>query len=339
MPDEQENPQETAATAESAQPAAEEATSSPEEGAEPATGAPSEQKDEKIVRKYDFRRPQHLSADQMKEIQRVHVSAAAELAIGLARYFNAELEIRLEKAEELNYLLLIESLPEYTYANVLDVSPLKDKGLLLLDSPLCLALVDRVLGGAGTAAPEARALTAVDEAAVESPIQIILRSLQSAWSDFCAITMTIAERRNDVHHVQLHGPGEVMLVATLAASGDLGEGRIRICLPIASLKSAMDSAAQRAFAQQVSAEKAPVLRAALARSLGEVTLPLTAAIGKGDASIRNLINLHPGDILRIDRQAAEPIVLQVDGRPTFLARMGLQGRKKAVQIVERCHTT
>ena len=47
------------------------------------------------------------------------------------------------------------------------------------------------------------------------------------------------------------------------------------------------------------------------------------------------MNLHAGDIVRIERKADEPVVLSVDGKHTFLVRMGLQGRKKAVQILER----
>ena len=329
----------------------------------PGSRAPREQETQE-VREYDFRRPQYLSAQQIKDIQRAHVSVATALEDRLGRILNAELTIRLEKVEELTYGLLLEGLSEHTYANVLDVAALEAddpgrqpeqprgkttahrgsgsdagqdgrKGLLLIDSLLCLAFVDRVLGGNSGAVTQARPLTAVDEAAVEGPSQLILRCLQDGWSDLCPISLAVGERRNDARHLQLHGSTEVMLAITLAVAGSLGEGRVRACFPIAGLKSALGGAAQRGMGQQISPENAPLLRTALAKSLGQVALPLTAAIGNGEASIRSLANLRAGDIVRIDHRADEPIALQVDGRPTFLVRMGLQGRNKAVQILER----
>ena len=329
----------------------------------PGSRTPREQETQE-VREYDFRRPQYLSAQQMKDIQRAHISVATALEDRLGCGLNAELKIRLEKVEELTYGLLMEGLPEHAYANVVDLGALETadpgrppqqprgkatppraaesdageeggRGLLLIDSLLCLAFVDRVLGGNSTAVTQPRPLTAVDEAAVEGPSQIILRCLQDGWSDLCPISLAVAERRNDVRHLQLHEPTEVMLAITLGVAGDLGEGRIRVCFPIAGLKSALGGAVQRGMGQHISPENAPLLRTALAKSLGQVALPLTAAIGTGEASIRSLANLRAGDIVRIDHQADEPIALQVDGRPTFLVRMGLQGRNKAVQVLER----
>jgi len=293
---------------------------------------------DRTVRTYDFRRPQHLSADQVRGVQSVHIAAAANIRRQLARYLNADLDLRMEKAEELAYGLLIDGLPQHTYANILDLSPLVDKGVLLIDGPLCLAFVDRVLGGRGKTPSEPRALTAVDEVAVESAVQIVLGCLREAWNDFCPIKLSVTERRCDARQAQILGPSEAVLTITFAASGDLGEGEIKLCLPIASLKAAIDGASQRALGLNVDPESIPMLRAAIVRSLGKVTLPLTACVGTADVPIRSLLNLGDSDILRLDKLTGTPVVLEIAGRPTFTARMGLQGRKKAVQVLERVET-
>lgn len=51
--------------------------------------------------------------------------------------------------------------------------------------------------------------------------------------------------------------------------------------------------------------------------------------------LRNLMKLGAGDIVRLDQPAEGPVLLSIGGKPAFLARMGLRGRVKAVQIVER----
>ena len=253
----------------------------------------------------------------------------------LGRSFGVQLEVRLEKVEELTCNLLIEALPEHAYANVLDLTPVEDRGMLLLDGGLCLALVDRVLGGDGENLPQPRPLTAVDQAAVDGPVQMILRAMQGAWNNLCEIEMNVAERANDVSRLRLADPAKAMLVVTMSLSGDLGDGRFRLCLPVAGLKRALDSTVERNISEQSGPERAAAVRTTMVRALGEVALPVTACIGKGEVSIRHLTRLRPGDVVRIHRAADSAVVLHVDGRPRFLVKMGLQGRKKAVQILER----
>ena len=54
-----------------------------------------------------------------------------------------------------------------------------------------------------------------------------------------------------------------------------------------------------------------------------------------DVPLRNLMKLGVGDIVRLEQPAEKPVLLSIGGKPAFLARMGLRGRAKAVQIVER----
>ncbi len=295
----------------------------------------SDPSESKSVRDYDFRRPQHLSGEQMRDIQRIHGSAVERMQKSLGRYFGVNLEVSFDGVEELTYGLLLEGLPEHTYAVVLDLSPMEERGLLLLDTQLCLAFVDRVLGGTGGAAPNARSLTAIDQAVAESAVDIVLHCLRDAWRDLCNVKLAIVERRNDLQQGHVMAVGEAMLVVSLTVSGELGEGQIRFCLPIASLKTAVESALQRAMGLRSSLERTQQLRAALRNRLDEATLPITAAVGSAEISVQDLLKLSDGDILRLDQETEDPIIILVGGRPAFLGKMGLRGRRKAVQVVER----
>jgi flagellar motor switch protein FliM len=82
-------------------------------------------------------------------------------------------------------------------------------------------------------------------------------------------------------------------------------------------------------------EKAAAIRAALNQTLEQASLPVTITVGAADVPLRNLMKLGVGDIVRLDQPAEAPVLLSIGGRPAFLARMGLRGRAKAVQIVER----
>ena len=128
---------------------------------------------------------------------------------------------------------------------------------------------------------------------------------------------------------------------SLLLKGDLGEGRLRLCVPVGGLRTMLphgQGGAANDAARGVPApgqDKAAPFRAALTRSLEKASLPVTATVGATDVPLRYLMTLAPGDVVRLNQPAEAPVQLSVGGRPAFLARMGLRGRWKAVQVVKR----
>jgi flagellar motor switch protein FliM len=327
-----------AASADSASPADSPAAApAPADGAKPQSAAAEEKPakaTKKTVRAYDFRRPKYLSAEQMKSLHRIHSGVADLIRERLTRFMGADVDVRAEGDEELAFGLLAENIPEHTYTVLLDLAPLQDRGLLLLDSRLCLGFVDRILGGRSKTPPASRPLTSIDQAAAEGVIEMILRSFREGWKDFCPAKMAAIDRRPEFDQVPFATAGEPVLTAALLLKGDLGEGRIRLCVPVAGLKAMAGGDSARA-AVRPGPEKAAAIRAALNESLELARLPITVTVGAADVSLRCLMTLGVGDIVRLGQPAEGPVVLSIGGRPAFLARMGLRGRAKAVQIVER----
>ncbi len=288
----------------------------------------------KAVRAYDFRRPNYLSGEQMKNLNRIHSGVADLIRERLTRLMGADVDVRMEGGEELAFGLLAESIPEHTYTVLLDLAPLQDRGLLMLDSQLCLAFVDRILGGRSKTAPAPRSLTSIDQAAAEGVIEVILRCFREGWKDFCPVKMAAVDRRPEFDQVQFVTTGEPVLTAALLLKGDLGEGRIRLCVPVASLRAMVGGDSIR-MAVRPGPEKAAAIRAALNQTLEQATLPVTVTVGAAEVPLRNLMKLGVGDIIRLDQPSEAPVLLSIGGWRAFLARMGLRGRAKAVQIVER----
>jgi len=313
------------------------------EGQSAATKTGSARRAAHDARAYDFRRPKYLSAEAMKNIHRIHSGVAASIQERLTRYLGVNFDARVDGAEELAYGLLAEGIPAHSHALILDLAPLQDRGMLLLDSQICLAFVDRVLGGRSTKAHEPRPLTAMDQAATGGVVEIILRCFRDGWKDFCPVRMTVVDRRPAFDQVQFVTAAEPVLAVTLLLKGELGEGRLRLCVPVSSLRTmplpgleggaAGDAA--HALSAQPGPEKAAAIRAALTHSVEKASLPVVATVGATNVPLRCLLALGVGEVVRLDQPAEAPVLVSVGGRPAFLARMGLRGRWKAVQVVQR----
>ena len=160
----------------------------------------------------------------MKNINRIHSGVADLIQERLTRFMGADVDVRMEGGEELAFGLLAEGIPEHTYTVLLDLAPLQDRGLLLLDSQLCLAFVDRILGGRSKTPPAPRPLTSIDQAAAEGVIEMILRCFREGWKDFCPAKMAVVDRRPAFDQVQFVTTGEPVLAAALLAEGRPGRG-------------------------------------------------------------------------------------------------------------------
>jgi flagellar motor switch protein FliM len=67
--------------------------------------------------------------------------------------------------------------------------------------------------------------------------------------------------------------------------------------------------------------------------ISSVSLPITVELGTSDMSVHALLDLHEGQVLRLNTNANGPLPVRVDDRVKFLGQAGLSGKNLAVQIV------
>lgn len=290
------------------------------------------------VRPYDFRRPRHLSAEQVRNMNRLQSAAAEQIQQRLSRFLAIQCSAKLRSIEEMDFDTFTSGCGQpQLYVIQLDLAPIAARGLLIFDTPLSLAFVDRVLGGQCKPPASVRSLTAIDQAAAETTVEMVLRCLRESWKEIYPMKMAVLDRRNEIQNLRIVVRGDPVLVVTFEISGDPGEGLVRLLLPLPALKTATDTGARKTAVAQ-SPDKVAKLRDSVLHSIEKAKLPVLARLGATDVPLRGLASLHPGDILRLEQTTDSPVIVSVGGKPAFIGRMGLRGRKKAVQITERIKT-
>ncbi len=288
---------------------------------------------EPTVHEYDFRRPHRLSVENMRVFQRVHTRAAESVSVMLTRLLGQGVTVTAAAVEEMPYRLFIDDAPELCYGVIINVDPLKERGLILLQVPMCMQLVDQLLGGPGDKIEATRPLTPIDQAVVDTGVTTFLRALQDSWAEYLDVKYSIHERRNEVRMLQLLPFAETVLVVRFELEGALGEAEIRMCLPIRPMKEMMEEGGAGGLAPDD--EYDDQHRVNLTKSLDNVDLSVNAILGMADVSVNEILNLHPGQVLRLDRKTQQALDVTVNGNPLFTAKAGLHGRKKGLQIVSR----
>jgi len=286
----------------------------------------------KSVALYDFRRPSRLSRAQVRQLQRLYESALEGLTGALSEGVRAPIEANVLSVKALNYGSFANLLPVPTYVNIFKIEPLGGRGLLTIDIPFCLALVDRLLGGHGHAVEKPRHLTTIELAVLEWPVRLILEQLQRCWHCQPQVTFASDTRRMDLSFSQVMHTSETMLRVSFALGGEIGTGEAHFCVPFSVLEQVMafDRLRNESLGSASGRTEQDTLRAR--ENISKVKIAVSAELGSASLTLRELVGLKPGQIVKLNTKANKPIPIQVGRKVKFLAAPGLNANALAARI-------
>ena len=284
------------------------------------------------VKTYDFRRPDRFSKDHIRTLEMVHDSYARFLQSAISTYLRSVVEVKVSQVRQQTYEEFIAALSNPTSLCVFTMEPLKGNAILDINAELMFAMIDRVLGGPGMVPKKIRELTSIEMPVAERIVVRALDSLREAWQKVAPIIPKLELIESNPGFVQVAAPSEI--VATIAMDVKVREqsGRMHLCLPYVLLEPIAPKLLAREWI--ASGQKGPTSESMvnLKRSLGDTLLGVAVVLGRARTTMKDLLALKRGDIIRLNRGVQEELMVEVEGREKFMGRPGVRGRKNAVMI-------
>jgi len=287
-------------------------------------------KEQPKVRKYDFRRPNRFSKNNLRNLSQIHDNFARQLANFLTAYLRIPVQAKVATVDQVAFEDFMVSLPSNTVATVFS---LQEAGLALFDAgtDLIIPMIDLVCGGAGDPLRKARPLTEIELAIYRRVCMHILERYQTVWVDFAALECVIQSVETNPRLIQSIGLGEMVAVVALTVTINRSQGIITICLPFRSLESilnkkgdAVASGDGPSISQQWTARQ---------QILSGAALELTVILGANEITVRDFLQLNAGDVFTVNTKLGGFVELFVEQNKAFLAQPGVVGRQMAVQVV------
>ncbi len=281
------------------------------------------------IRPYDFRQVSRLSRVDKQRLQYIHESAALNIGSAMSMYLRGLVECRLIALEEISYRNFADSITNNVHVVVINIKPMDGLGLILMDMDIVLNIIDKSLGGPGVYSSSEGVLTEVESTIINSIIRDVLISdgLAVSWKENVELNWTIDRTEADMRVVQIARDEELMMSANFAIDGDLGFGRMVVCLPFTGIESFLVAPTDREEIQ----DKELTSRD-LKKGLDSVPLKLDALLGNTVITVSDLFKLRCGDVIRLDNNAKKPLVINVEGRNKYFCRLGMKHKRKATQI-------
>jgi flagellar motor switch protein FliM len=248
------------------------------------------------AKRYDFRRPNKLSNEQLRTLQMIHDNFSRLLTSFLSAYLGASVQVRMAGVEQMTYEDFILSLPLPTLVNVFTMEPLKGSAVMETNMNFTLPIIDLLCGGQGDLLPEKRELTELELQVLRRLHSRILEHLQYSWSDIEEIAPQLEAMDTNPQFNQAVSPNETVAVISLHTLVNGHEGALTICLPYLLLEPvASRLSARHWFSAPQDSALAAEQQAQLDALLGRVPVELQAFWGRTRLLVREFIGLQPAD--------------------------------------------
>jgi flagellar motor switch protein FliM len=285
------------------------------------------------VYRYNFRRPNRVSKDQIRILQSMHETVARLYTSSLTTMVRGLCEVELRTVEQISYGEFVMSISSPTCIAIFNMEPLKGVGALEMSSHVLFVLIDRLLGGSGLVPVKPREFTEVEQVLIERVYTRAMLDLRQGWQNAGNFGFRIAQLETSAHFLQLTSPNEVVIVVTFRVAVGETEGQMTMVLPHLLLEPIMSKLnTRRWFANLQRATTADEQRG-LQDTLVKVHLRICGVLTRANLTVQELLKLQPGDVLALGASPDQPAIVEVEGVPRFTARPGISRGRKALQVL------
>ncbi len=288
----------------------------------------------KALQPFNFRSPSLLTAAQLRRLRLRHDEFARSVATRLSIQLRLEFGVRVLELETGFYSQLIERLVNPTHVALFRIESLDGAGLVEVPPKLGMAIVERLLGGAGKAAALNRDLTEVEAALLDQFIELLLKEWCQVVASMPDSKPAILGHETNPRFSQI-APNDtsVLILALEIHLNDCTEKvHVGVTYPMLQavtrhLQPPLESKTESALPPSVPLKWNP--------ELDSMKVALSVEWDGLEINARKLAHLKVGDVLPLAPDQINHASVSLARIPKFIGRLGKCGRLWAIELTEQ----
>lgn len=191
------------------------------------------------VKRYDFKRPDKFSLEQIQTFRLIHQVVARMLTATISTTIGRPAEVTVADVDQLTYQEFLDSVPEKSAFAAVKLSPLRGPIVMELDGALASLLVTAASGqrpeSLTMAAPE-QPLTEIETLVLESVVDELLPAVKHSWKTVIELAPSVAAIENNRRDVMIVPPTEMIILASLAVRMGDEQAFLNIAVPFLTIE-------------------------------------------------------------------------------------------------------
>lgn len=302
----------------------------------PADGGRARRAGADDVVRYNFRRPDRVSKEQVHALQFLHERCARNLSTSLSAYMRTTITLTVSSVEQFSYAEFLGSLTDPTAYYSIGINPLDELGAVEINPSIAFAMLDRMLGGTGESAPANRPFSEIEQNVIDAVVKMMLTGLADTWKAVTNLSFAIRARETRPQMLQVAAPNEIIVAVVFEVKvGDV-RGLINLCMPtnVAEIAGTHFSTTWQRQRRELTDRE----RAWLHENFGRVPLPVIPQIRTG-LNAGSVLGLNLGEVIGLPLPADQPLDVYVGGIRKFTGRLATERGRLMVLVENRCLST
>jgi flagellar motor switch protein FliM len=286
----------------------------------------SAQPEKKIVR-YNFKRPDRISKNQIRSLHFVHDRFARNFSSSVSAYLRTVVEISLENIGQISYAEFLNTVSDPTCYVAISLKPLDGLAAVEMGPNLVFPMIDRLLGGAGRPMVNIRPMTEIEQSIISSVLKLMVDNLKESWRQVYAIDFAVTASETHPHMVQITAPNEMVIHFQFQVRMRDTLTKMHLAIPTLVLEPIIHIFDQEEYSRRKVVHDGTLLH--LLRSI-----PVNVSIGTAETSfpMQSLMSLQVGDTLVLDQRQDWPVIIKVAGKNKLHAKAQMDSTRKAFAI-------
>ena len=284
----------------------------------------------------DFRSAGRLSNENARALTAIHEICARNLAGSLSNYVGTNLTVKLLGLDQVPVNDFVAGIAPLSYIAAAPLTTVSSSLILVCDIKLAFPIIDLLLGGTGVPANEPREFSEIEDEIMQDLMSLIARQTGTAWH--LSETPMSAALRIEPDALQGVFPvNEKVILVKFEMECASIIGTFQLIFP-GSLVNFLVKQSKVGQPQKKSALRF-FPTANIRERILDCDVIVAADLPSIRVSVRDLVGLQLGSVLKLRAPVRMPGMLTVGGREIFEAAPVRNGAQKAAQVGRRVQLT
>ncbi len=274
--------------------------------------------------KYDFKRPDKFSRDQVRTVSIMHETFARLTSTSMSIQLGHKVQMNVSGVDQKTYEEFIKSIPNPATVAILNLSPLKGPAVLEIDPNVSSAINDRLFGGSGETMSVNRELSEIERSMMEIVIVQMLGNLKESWSQVIDLTPKLGQIETNPLFAMIVPPSEMIILVSFEISvGDV-KGSVNLCIPFMTIEPVIGRLTPQWFYSSVRKSSENLL---LDQIVSTLKMGSEILVKTEEISLKKLGTLKKGSLIKLEGFREGESSLRMGGEMVLSAHFGRGGTK------------
>ena len=286
------------------------------------------------VVQYDLANQDRIIRGRMPTLDIIHDRFIRLFRMTLSNSLRKMANISVNSTGPLKFSEFMNSLPLPSCLNILRLDPLRGAAVMVIESKLLYALVDSFFGGNDVPYTkiEGKDFTQIEIKIARRVVLTAIDDLEKAWEPVYPLKIGYSRTEINPQFVAVVPPSDVVIATTFDVELEKVSGTIKIVIPYATLEPIKSKLSVGFQSEQLEVDFIWINR--IKEQIMGTTANLLVKLGGADITVRDLMELEPGDIIQLHSDATLPLDVLVEGLPKFKGIPGLSKGNRAIKITD-----